>query len=286
MVLTDIGYEEAKPLNFEATNMIVEIKPGAWGYMDWNVRNIIALTSHGLERFQVVSVSPQYREPTRLLWPPTPFGDVVSAILRRKSEGVPCYSMLGEPTTSNLDEYRVFPLPGYVGTQGATPVFPLKGNVGTLGITPVIELFIHDGGTLVGIQEDDLQSALLSLEKVSLEDKLELDHVVSLGFNWDSEGGLPAARTAVIEAARLITQIHVISGRTASLTSLTAAVDGGIEMTWDGTLGRELFIIIPPDGQRLRYIFSIPKGYEGSGYTRGIVGVDKGIESLIRDLVA
>ena len=127
--------------------------------------------------------------------------------------------------------------------------------------------------------------ALGALEQISPSDKNDLEDLLKLPLNWDREGGLPATKLAVIEAARLIVELYTKSQRKLDVTSLTAAIDGGVEFTLEGLDGRGLFLVIPSSGTDVRFVVSLPTVSGSYEDTAGFLGSDRSLESLINDLV-
>ena len=130
-----------------------------------------------------------------------------------------------------------------------------------------------------------LHDALSVLELVAPTEKNDLEELLVLPLNWDSEGGLPATEDAVIEAARLIVEMYTKSQRKLEVTSLSAAIDGGVEFALEGLDGRELFIVIPSSGTEVRFVISLPTDSGGYEDTAGFLGSDRSLDSLTNDLV-
>ena len=133
--------------------------------------------------------------------------------------------------------------------------------------------------------EGPVSDALSTLEQIAPSDKNDLEDLLELPLNWDREGGLPATEQAVIEAARLIVELYTKSQRKLDVTSLTAAIDGGVEFTLEGLDGRELFLVIPSSGTNVRFVISLPIDSGSYEDTAGFLGSDRSLDSLINDLV-
>ena len=130
-----------------------------------------------------------------------------------------------------------------------------------------------------------LDDELSVLELLAPTEKSDLEELLVLPLNWDSEGGLPATEDAVVKAARLIVEMYTKSQRKLEITSLSAAIDGGVEFTLEGLDGRELFIVIPSSGTEVRFVISLPTDSDSYEDTAGFLGSDRSLDSLVNDLV-
>jgi len=126
---------------------------------------------------------------------------------------------------------------------------------------------------------------LLALGEILPDEGEELLGLLNLPHNWDLEDGQPATELAIIVAATTIRQIYEVGLESILLTSITAAADGGVEMTWEGAEGYELFVVVPPNGQKLRYVYS--ERIENGKYTDigGVLETGSNLKSLIHGLM-
>ena len=131
-----------------------------------------------------------------------------------------------------------------------------------------------------------LRDALKLLEALAPSEKSDLEELLGLPLNWDLEGGRSATEDAVTKTAELIVEMYEIGQKKPEVTSITAARDGGVEVTFDGTNGRELFVVVPPHGSDVRYVFSLPTRTGEYVDSPGFLGRDTSLRTLIADLVA
>ena len=131
-----------------------------------------------------------------------------------------------------------------------------------------------------------LNDALNALEQIAPSEKNYLEELLELPSNWDLEGGLPATKAAAMESANLIVEMHTKSQGKLEVTSLSAAIDGGVELTLEGIHGRELFLVIPSGGTTVRFVISLPTDSGSYEDTAGFLGLDKSLDLLIDELIA
>ena len=130
-----------------------------------------------------------------------------------------------------------------------------------------------------------LKDAMAKLGEIAPSVKSDLEALLEFPSNWDLEGGLPVQLAAVIQSANLLFEMCSIGQLKPSVTSLTIAKDGGVEITIDGTNGRELFLVVPPYGSEIRFVISFPAESGNYDDYAGLVGRGKTLACLVDDLV-
>ena len=108
--------------------------------------------------------------------------------------------------------------------------------------------------------------------EIPTEDQVLLREVHDMKDNWDGEGAPAATQQSLAVATGILYWIYGVADGKMTLTSLTPGYDGGVDMTWEGQHGTDLYIVIPADGMRIRYVLSVQGTGSKWGDRAGVLG--------------
>ena len=113
-----------------------------------------------------------------------------------------------------------------------------------------------------------------------------LEYLASLEPNWDGYGSMVIAVAAVSRCTRLLIAIdrHIYSE--AGDPFLAPMADGGIELEWDCICGKELMVVIPPEGTPIRFLLTSDSEADSMEESSGDFTEDSVVNTLLESIVS
>ena len=131
---------------------------------------------------------------------------------------------------------------------------------------------------LAGVQPADV---LVALRRVDPAAAARLDYLATLEHGWFEEDSPPIAFEARTIAAAALLVYHSQCGANSKPPYIDPLADGGIELDWQGVSGKELMLVIPPEGTDVRFLLPIVHVDSVSFEAEGVVPTDAKLSELL-----
>lgn len=112
-----------------------------------------------------------------------------------------------------------------------------------------------------------------------------LAHLAILPANWDSYGGSPINPKAVEKAKTILLEALAMGGEGIPLPFIAPSPDGGLELEWTTSSGKELMLEIPPEEGPVAFLLVEPTVSGEEEETEGTLGESYTLDEVIRRLL-
>lgn len=112
-----------------------------------------------------------------------------------------------------------------------------------------------------------------------------LNRLATLPQNWNSYGAAPINPEAKQRARGIIRRVLALAGKDIVLPFVAPSPDGGIELEWITSSGKELMLEIPPNGEPIAFLLVEPTGTGGEHETEGTIGDLYTLKEVVRRLL-
>ena len=162
---------------------------------------------------------------------------------------------------------------------------PIDSTLTLYEISDIAESWFASGaflGTILNEPEpDEALSAKTSLQLFAPKALQRIEHLMRLDFNWDGYGGLPITNKAIHIATQLLFQAHRLTKGELKLPFIAPLPEGGLELEWIQDSGKELTLVISPDGREIEFLLDIPSTEGKIDESEGVLHKDAQLSTLI-----
>ena len=123
--------------------------------------------------------------------------------------------------------------------------------------------------------------ALTALREMDQAAAARLDEFAALQHGWFEPDSPPITAAAIEVTAAALIVAHRLYGTSITPPFVAPLADGGIELDWYGVAGKELMLVIPPEGAGLRFLKPIVRVQGVSFEAEGTVPADANLSELL-----
>ena len=113
-----------------------------------------------------------------------------------------------------------------------------------------------------------------------------IERLGKLGPGWDGYGAKPISASAIQQCMTLLDSIGQRAVPNPEELFIAPLADGGLELDWDSPSGKELMIVVPPEGSPIRFLLTT---FDSAGCERecsGTIAEDDSLDRLLLEFSA
>ena len=129
-------------------------------------------------------------------------------------------------------------------------------------------------------------TSLGGLKQVNPEWADRIEHLSKLKPNWDGYGADAVSKVTIATCCRILRATAKFPDPLLQQLFIAPLADGGLELEWECPSGRELMVVIPPQGGLARFLLTTFDASGNETERDGTIPADATIDTLFREVSA